>query len=274
MTEPPTNAATPGDATDPLYVNAVLRALRLLDCFKHGHPQLALGDFVRETGYSKTTSYRLLTTLEHAGWLERTRDAGFRLTMKPFRLGSILIDSLELRQEAGQIMADLAAHVGETIYLLVPMQRYAVCLERIEGSTVSLMTLKIGGALPLHIGAGPRSILAFREEEFLPTLLSKPLEAPGPRSVVDVDDIRADLAAIREQGYATSYEDVSPSVGAVGAPVFDRTGSAIASLSIGSLMDRINPPSGEPFAGIVCDAAHRLSIRLGYTGKPVYRSIT
>ena len=44
----------------------------------------------------QTTTYRLLLTLEEAGWLERDADSGFRLTIRLFEIGSILVDSLDL----------------------------------------------------------------------------------------------------------------------------------------------------------------------------------
>jgi IclR family transcriptional regulator, KDG regulon repressor len=50
-------------------VGSVLRALRLLDLFERGRPEMSLAEFVRRSGYSKSTAYRLLVTLEKAGWL-------------------------------------------------------------------------------------------------------------------------------------------------------------------------------------------------------------
>ena len=113
-------------------------------------------------GYSKTTTYRLLTTLEHAGWLERTAAGAFRLTIKPFQLGAILVDSLELRREAGPVMAQLASTYDQTVYLTVPHGHEAICLERIDsGAAIRVMTLEVGGSQPLHLGAGPRALLAY-----------------------------------------------------------------------------------------------------------------
>jgi hypothetical protein len=41
-------------------VGSVLRALRLLDLFERGRPEMSLAEFVRRSGYSKSTAYRLL----------------------------------------------------------------------------------------------------------------------------------------------------------------------------------------------------------------------
>ena len=52
-------------------VGSVLRAMRLLDLFDRGRPEMSLAEFARRSGYSKSTTYRLLLTLVEAGWLER-----------------------------------------------------------------------------------------------------------------------------------------------------------------------------------------------------------
>jgi DNA-binding IclR family transcriptional regulator len=245
-------------------VESVLRALRLLDCFEIGRPEMTLPDLVRCGGYSKTTTYRLLTTLEAAGWLERTPDAAFRLTIKSFQVGSIVMESLELRREAVPVMARLAHECGDTVYLTVPSGTHAVCLERTDGgSAVRVADLHVGGAQPLHLGAGPRALLAFDEDGLLPALLAAGLSRRTENSIVDPAALSADLEQIRRRGYSISDEDVTPGVAAIGAPVFDASGSPVAALSIGGLAPRILPPR-EAAVDCLRQAAETLSTRLGH----------
>ena len=246
-------------------VEAVLRAFRLLDCFEHGRPEMTLAEFVRASGFSKTTTYRLLTTLEYAGWLERTPGGAFRLTIKAFQLGAILVDSLELRKEAGPVMAQLAATYEDTVYLLVPSGAAAVCLERVDsGQAVRIMELAVGGSQAFNLGAGPRALLAFREAELLPLLLADGLRLATAQSIVDIDALRAELERTRQRGYALSHGDRTVGVGAIGAPIFDRTGVAVAALSIGGLIDRFEGEQLDRLAAGLLEACGRLSLRLGY----------
>jgi DNA-binding IclR family transcriptional regulator len=247
-------------------VGSVLRALKLLDCFHRGHPELSLAEFVRRSGYSKSTTYRLLLTLEHAGWLERTPTGMFRLTIKPFQVGSILVDSLDLRREAAPIMARMAADLDETVYLVVASGGRAVCLERVDGGQeVRVADLYAGGSQPLHLGAAPRALLAFDEEALLPALLADGLPRRTERTITDPGDLRADLAEIRSRGYSISDEDVTPGVAAIGAPIFGADGSAVAALSIGALCPRILPPRPQDVACLL-EACAEISTRLGHRG--------
>src|SRR5215218_9937798 len=224
-------------------VGSVLRALRLLDLFERGRPEMSLAEFVRRSGYSKSTTYRLLVTLEHAGWLERGSNSSFRLTIKPFQVGSILVDSLELRREAGPIMTRLAAELDDTVYLVVADGTRAVCLERIDsGQGVRVTDLYVGGSQPLHLGAAPRALLAFDEETLLPPLLAAGLSRRTEHSLVDPADLRADLAETRRRGYSISDQDVTHGIGAIGAPILGADGRALAGLSVGGLRQRVIPP--------------------------------
>ena len=247
-----------------VVVESVLRALRLLELFDRGRPEMSLAEFVRRGGHSKTTTYRLLLTLEEAGWLERGAGGTFRLTIKPFQVGSILVDSLELRQEAGPVMARLAADLNETVYLVVPAGTRAVCLERVDSEDgVRVADLYVGGSQPLHLGAAPRALLAFDEAALLPAVLSEGLSRRTPSTIVDPAALRADLAETRHRGYSISDEDVTPGVAAVGAPILARDGRALAALSFGSLKPRILPPRPDHVRCLL-QACAEISSRLGH----------
>lgn len=247
-----------------VLVGSVLRALRLLDLFERGRPEMSLSEFVRRSGYSKSTTYRLLVTLEEAGWLERGPGGTFRLTIRPFQVGSILVDSLELRREAGPIMARVAADVDETVFLVVPAGTLAVCLERIDSAQgVRLSDLYVGGSQSLHLGAAPRALLAFDEDELLPPLLAAGLSRRTQRSIVDPVELTEDLARTRERGYSISDEDVTPDGAAIGAPIFGADGRAVGAVSIGGLRRRLMPPR-DRHVSCLLQACEEISTRLGH----------
>ena len=245
------------------HVESVLRAIRLLECFQRGEPALTLPELVRRGGYSKTTTYRLLTTLEEAGWLERAPGGAFRLTIRPFQIGSILLESLDLRHEAPPVMRRLSLAVGQTAYLTIPAGTHAVCIERIDrGSGVRIMDLEVGGSQPLHLGAAPRALLAFNEDDLLPGLLQGGLERRTPNSLASEDALRHDLAETRRRGYSISDSDATTGVAAIGAPVFHVGERAIGAISIGGLSEQMMPPR-PPHISALLQAAGEVSTRLG-----------
>ena len=255
---------TQGEQRQP-YVESVLRATRLLDCFGRGEPALSLAELVRRGGYSKTTTYRLLTTLEVAGWLERTAEGAFRLTVRPFQIGSILMDSLNVRHEAPPVMRRLSLALERTTYLTITAGTHAVCIERIDrGSSFRLMDLDVGGAQPLHLGAAPRALLAFDEDTLLPNLLQAGLEIRTPHTIATEQALRTDLAETRRRGYSISDSDVTPGVAALGAPIFDAQNRPVAAISIGGLTEQMIPPRPRHISALL-QAAAEVSTRLGST---------
>jgi DNA-binding IclR family transcriptional regulator len=243
-------------------VESVVRAMRLLECFEPGEPELPLAAFVRRSGYSKTTTHRLLTTLESAGWLERTADNKFRLTMRVVQTGAILIESLDTRRVARPIMAQLSIESQQTIYLMVPVGTQAVCVERMsQGAAVRVLDLDVGGSLPLNVGGAPRALLAYNED-VLPALLEARLTARTSTSLVTEADLRADLARSRERGYTISDEDSTQGIAAIGAPVRDSTEQVVAAISLGGLRDDILPPRPQ-HVGALLRAAGDISESLG-----------
>jgi DNA-binding IclR family transcriptional regulator len=258
-------AGTNGDGTSTPIVEAVVRAFRLLDCFRPEEPELSLNEFVRRGGYSKTTTYRLLMTLQHVGWLERTENGAYRLTIKPFRLGAILVDGLEIRREAGPVMAKLAAEWELTVYLIVPAPGGAVCLERIDsGSAIRVMALEVGGTQPYHLGAGPRVLLAYDEEHLFEEAVAAGLEQATPDSITDVDALKADLAETRRRGYSVSVGDMTSGIGALAAPIHDRTGAVVATISVAGLVKAFEEPRQAAIAKSLVERCGEVSARLGY----------
>jgi DNA-binding IclR family transcriptional regulator len=238
--------------------------MRLLDLFDRGRPEMPLAEFVRRSGYSKSTTYRLLVTLVEAGWLERTPAGAFRLTIKAFQVGSVLVDSLDLRREAGPIMARMAAELDEAVYLVVAAGTRAVCLERIDsGQGVRMAELYPGGSQPLNLGAGPRALLAFDQDRLLPPLLEVGLSRRTQYSLVDPADLLSDLAETRQRGYSISDEDVTAGIGAIGAAIPGPDGVAVAALSFGGLRQHVLPPRPTQVACLL-QACHEISTRLGY----------
>jgi DNA-binding IclR family transcriptional regulator len=74
------------------------------------------------------------------------------------------------------------------------------------------------------------------------------------------------LSAVREKGYATNIEELEYGYHSVAAPIRDREGRVIASLSLGGTAHRITMDRIPELAKAVQEAAARVSKRLGYRG--------
>jgi DNA-binding IclR family transcriptional regulator len=213
-------------------VRVLGKATRMLDLLaERGEMTVqALADAAQEP---RSSVYRLLGGLREAQLVEPGAHRGtYRLGIKLLRLSGAVVSRFDERRAALPAMERLHEHTEETVFLSVLRGREAVCIERIDGRWVQSMALTLGGALPLHIGAGPRALLAFLDERAWMEYLAGGVLAPyTAHSIIDPDALLADMRITRERGYAVSDEDVVVGMAALGAPIFDYRGRVCAALS-------------------------------------------
>src|SRR3954454_7854435 len=216
-------------------------------------------------GEPRSTVYRLLASLQQLELVEPgPRRGTFVLGLKLFRLGRSVVSRFDERQAAVAVMERIHDELGETTFLCVRRGYNAVCIERIDGTRVTLLALSLGGSLPLHAGAVSRALLAFEPEEFWQDYLEHhELEALTPQTPATRAALIEELRTTRARGYSVSDEDVTPGVAAVGAPIFDHTHRVRASLSVGGMREHFFADR-ERAIELVCDGAAEISRALGF----------
>lgn len=246
-------AAKSNDAKS--IVNSVLRACRVVELLAEEGPGVTLFRVAQATGLTRPTAHRLLATLEQAGWVSRTTSGQYALTTKMFLIGTAASSGTGLRQLASPALTALAMSTGDTAYLLVPYEGRALCIDRIEGPhPIRVHHVNVGDTLPLTSGAAPLAVLAFRPDML--DMLSVPAHQRAR--------VRERIALAREQGYVVSPDDLLPGVTAIGAPVFDREGTAVAGISITGTNDRFSPERIDKLIHAVKATAAEISALLGY----------
>lgn len=240
-------------------VGAVLKACSLLDNFDAAHPTWTLNDLTSASGMNKTTVHRLMTTLMHAGWIDRTADGTYRVGMPVFEIGSSALIQLDIRTAARPFMTALAEAFGDTAYLMVPADEGAVCIDRVEGNNPLVVAgINIGSVLPYHAAAGPISMLA-NSEPLRERWIHNGLASYTDRTVTDTKALLAHLDSVRRAGYSVSNSDYLAGVAAVAAPIFGRDRSVVASISIGGRVEAFDGDALSTKIEHVRDAAARLS---------------
>lgn len=248
-------------------VQSVNRALDLLEAFLRLGPEVGLTRIAAELGLNKATAYRLLSTLEERGYVERAAQGrSYRLGLRAFELGAYYQSQLQVRQMALPYLRDMVAQTGEAAFLCVPEGDMAVCVERVEGNTqVNVFALRVGGHQPLHCGAAPRALLAGLSETEIRAYAGRTgLPASTANTIISLDTLLEDARCTREQGFAVSRDDATLGISAVGSPVFDHTGRVIASISLSGLSSRFDPSRAAELGRLTADAARGLSRQFGY----------
>ncbi|MEE4024067.1 IclR family transcriptional regulator [Gordonia sp. PKS22-38] len=249
----------PAGSSNREVVGAVLKACSLLEHFGADRPTWTLNELTTVSGMNKTTVHRLMATLIHAGWVDRTDEGAYRIGLRVFEIGSSALEELDIRSAARAYMSDLAEAFGDTAYLMVPAEQGAVCIDRVEGhNTLVVAGINVGTVIPYHAAAGPTVMLA-NSDKLRDRWIREGLTAFTDRTLVDVGALREHLDAVRRNGYSVSNADYLDGVAAVAAPIFDRTGTLIASISIGGRVEAFQGDDLSAKIERVRDAAARIS---------------
>ena len=256
--------ARTGPARDGL-VGSLLHGLQILDMFERGRTVIGIGEMAQHLGMHRSTASRLAATLASAGYLEVAGEAGrYRLSGKLAALGDLVAGDDRIRQAALPALNDLVKLLGETGHLAVLEGDEAVTVEIVDGWHTVRMHSWVGKRSPAHCSSMGKALLAgLSDGEIDARYPDGVLERRTDTTITDREELKRHLAAIRAGGYALDEGELEPHLCCVAAPVFDRGGAVVASISVSGPDSRIGPGTIPATARAVCRAAAQISARLG-----------
>jgi len=244
-------------------VETVNRLVRILDCFSPEHPTWSLAELSEHLGLSKSTLHRFLVSLDHHGILRRGEDKRWRLGYRLSIWGSLAAESTGIQHLAWPVMHELAIATGEMSILTVYQKHQVICIERIETGHSVRLAMEVGTRRPPHAGASSKILMAYLPPQEIQAIIQ---EQGLPRlcvnTITDPAELLAELARIREQGYATSVEETDPGAWGVATPIFDRNGNVAASIGIAGPTLRFSQELSQHYVVLCCQAAQRISTLL------------
>ena len=214
-------------------VDAVTKALEILDCFSPKETELSLNQLCEKTNLYKSRVHRLCGTLIKSGYLVRTSRTNYRLGPKVMVLGKVYEKTNSLNAIASPLMENLSSVTGESTALFAIDNLKCICMMRKMGTSNLVYSIHEGELMELHASAVGRVLLAYADEEFIDRVLSQTnLTRLTSKTLVDKEKIRKELQKIRQTGFALDIEGREEGITAIAAPVFDFEHKVPAALAI------------------------------------------
>ncbi len=215
-------------------VQALERALDIIDCFSFQDRELSLTDVVNRTGLNKTTAKRLISNLTTRGYLQQIpQSKKYQLGIRLFELGGIVFSSFSLRQAAAYPMTKLQSESAATVLLGVNMEDQLVYIDKREGQGMIRISSDIGWRRPLNYGMLGMVLMSSLDLKEVRRVLKKyPLRKYAPQSITDQDAFSLRLEQIRDQGYIMEEEEAVEGVFGIAAPIRDYSRQVVAALGI------------------------------------------
>ena len=231
-------AATPAPETERTtgYVQSLDRGLAVIRAFDADHPRLTLSDVARRTGLTRAAARRFLHTLVEIGYVHADGRL-FALRPRVLELGYAYLSSMRLPEVAAPHLERLAAAVGESASVSVLDGQDVVYVARIASRRIMSVDLSVGTRLPAYATSMGRVLLAALPADQRDAALGEP--APLTRyTVTDHDSLVAELAKVREQGWALVEEELEEGLRSIAAPIRDASGAVVAAVNLSTAARR------------------------------------
>lgn len=259
------DASGSGDATgDRYHVPALARGLELLGCFSRQTPLVTGAELARQLSLPRASVFRMLHTLERAGYVERVGDsATYRLGLGVLRLGFEFLSSMDLSELGQPVIERLRDASGYSAHIVVRDGRDVVFVAKAPGRSALFQSVQVGARLPAHATVLGRLLLSDLD---LPALLGLYPEAElmryTDRTPASVAELHRLSQADRARGWAMSEGGFETGISTIAAPVLGADARVTAVVSITVPAQRVDPAIASSLAEAVCNAALDIGQRL------------
>lgn len=256
------------DGQTAYQVPGLERGLRVLEAFGRDSPEMSLAELTRNLELPRATAFRLVTTLERLGYLEKPGGRKtYRLGSRVLRLGFEYLASQDLVATAHDHLAKLSRETGASAHLGVLEGTDVLYIDRVAGWKHLVSNVGVGTRFPARATTMGRVLLAGLSTATIREMFGEqePMRATEKTSAT-LDELSARLMIDRERGYAASVSDFEVGLSSVAAPVRNGLGQTVAAISLAGPETQFNRQAVEgEIREKVCETAAAISASLGAT---------
>ena len=264
------NFVEPNPSKEGRVIQSIDRAIRVLFALQ-GARRMTLSELAGRLELPPSTVHGIVRTLVDQGMVVQEHGLGrYQLGPAVLRLGSVYLDTLELRSKAIPWAEDLARRTGCAVRTGVLLLDDVVIIHHEPRPDGSRQMPEVGIVIPAHASALGKAILAFDDEAASRILAAAPLRSMTGETITSPIDLKQQLADIGSTGLAREQEEAVLGECAIAGPVFDVSGAPVG--AIGLVVPSANWPVDPATSDAVRDAARSISKELGAMSWPPART--
>lgn len=244
-------------------MQSLQRMLGLLDVFTQAAPVWSAEDLIRFSGTSASTCYRYIKALHKAGLLARVANGSYILGPRILELDRTTRLCDPVYTAGGPVIRRLCEETGHSALLCILYSDSVMCVREALSRSAPPELFSRGQRRPLFSGAAAKAILAWLPPHQLRSLYAKHRKTIASAGLgADWDSFRKALRRIREQGYCLTSGEFNPGIVAIGAPLFNRDGDVLGSLTLAAAAAKIDVNRFRGLADKVVRAAKEATERI------------
>lgn len=199
-------------------VQSVERAAELLELLADAGGEAALSELAATTGLPLPTIHRLMRTLLALGYVRQLPSRRYALGPRLIRLGESA--GRQLGNAARPYLAQIAAELGESANLAMIDRDMAVYVAQASSGQSMRMFTEVGRRVYTHCTGVGKAVLAQLDDGTVREIVRRVgMPAMTEHSITDVETLLAELATIRERGYAIDEGEQEIGVRCYAVPV-------------------------------------------------------
>lgn len=241
------------------------KMLTILECYSRHDRALTVLEIADKTGIPRPTVHRIMASLRAIGFIEQDRDRQrYRLGLKIFELGNVVLANMDLQREAESNIESLARGTGLGVHLGVFDGFEIVMVKSVEPSATQINRIVTLESASVHCSATGKATLAFQDAHIIERVLVQELPAYTRFTITSPAKLREELATIRTRGYSLDLGEIEEWRKCVAAPIRNAAGRVFAAISLTGPKEQIPEGSEGDFAVLVQRHASDISRKLGY----------
>ncbi|SES25283.1 IclR family transcriptional regulator [Lentzea albida] len=184
-------------------------------------------------GVHKSTTLRLLRTLESHRFVQRDGVHHYRLGTALFDLANLALEERDVRRAAEPALRELNSRLGHTVHLASYEDGEVIYIDKYESRHQMRMYSRIGRRAPLHCTAVAKVLLADLSASALQKVLAG-MEFPKltENTILGPAAYLAELDRVRANGYAVDNSEHEDFIHCIAAPIRGARGEVLAAVSM------------------------------------------
>lgn len=245
--------------------SSVKRVLHALVELSEG--PLTISEIARRIEVHRSTSLRLLRTLESERFVRRTDDGSYILGPRLATLAYSGLNGIASRAVSEAHLRRLGELTGHTIHLAILDGDHMIYIDKVESTHAVRMYSRIGLPAPLHATGVGKAILAYQTPSTRKRLLGlPPFRRYNDRTHTSLERINEELDQIADRGWALDNSEHEDFIHCVAAPIFGAANNVVAAVSISAPLVIVDRETLLSYVPDLTDTARLISQDLGWRG--------
>lgn len=215
-------------------MQSIDRIVSILNILKYKSEGIGINEISEISDLPLSTSHRILSSLKKHGYVSQDPiTKRYKLGIEILALAVNLLNDTNIINHSRGPIENLSSKYKELVFLSVLENGKVFCMDMINSAEGMKYFVQIGAEMPSYCSASAKAIIAFQDRDIIEMILGgQEFRRFTDKTICKVDKILEDMDVTKKKGYAVCDEEMEYGVRALATPIYDRSGSILASITI------------------------------------------